>query len=418
MAPEKLKRIFILSIVGISLFSCKTEELILHGDLRGLVTNAETSEPIEAATIRLIPSNDTTSTGNDGNYLLENITPGDYEIEASKLAYGVSSKNVKVVAATVKTTDFELIGIPIPGISTTYLDFGLDLTSLSFTISNTGNHKLSYIINTSQDDWITVYPLSGDVTNETDTIRVTINKTDLSDSIAYKEKIEITSTGGPEPLQNIIDIYLNGVLDIRDFKYYKIVRIGTQTWMAENLNAGEEISIVTGTPLNNDKIEKFCYRMEISNCNIYGGLYSWRELMDYNLSDSGTIGTTQGICPNEWHVPTEKEWLTLINYLGTGGGGKLKESGTDHWMSPNNGATNETGFTALPGGYLEDRNVSDGLIYSYDMNSLGTFWTATKPDNIDTNRAYHLELNFNNSQAIIISKQSQYAHSLRCIKDP
>jgi uncharacterized protein (TIGR02145 family) len=210
--------------------------------------------------------------------------------------------------------NFELSGIPIPKISVTYLDFGLDLTSLSFTISNIGKHKLTYVINTNQKDWITLYPFSGEVTNETDTIRVTIIKTGLSYSITYKEKIEITSTGGPDPLQDTIGVYLNGVLDIRDLRYYKIVRIGTQTWMAENLNAGEEISVMlTGT--NNGIVEKTCYRDESINCEIYGGIYDWDEAVQFNPSDSGIIGITQGICPTGWHMPTEKEWGTLIDYL-------------------------------------------------------------------------------------------------------
>jgi hypothetical protein len=81
-----------------------------------------------------------------------------------------------VTDAETREIDFTLSGVPIPNISVTYLDFGLDLTSLTFAISNVGKRKLSYIINTSQD-WLTVNPFSGDITSEIDTITVTINKT-------------------------------------------------------------------------------------------------------------------------------------------------------------------------------------------------------------------------------------------------
>jgi hypothetical protein len=84
-----------LSTIATFLFSCKTEEVIVHGDIKGLVTDAETSEPIQAAKIKLNPSNDTTSTVSDGAYLLKNLVPGDYEIQASKFSYGTSLKKYR-----------------------------------------------------------------------------------------------------------------------------------------------------------------------------------------------------------------------------------------------------------------------------------------------------------------------------------
>jgi len=384
MITRKYLLFFAFIICVIFLSSCITlDPIALHGDIKGSVTDAETSEPIQGATIELIQSNittDTTSTGNDGTYLLKNIIPEDYEIQASKFAYGTSSKDAKVDQAETSKIDFTLSGVPIPNISITYLDFGLDLTSLRFTISNIGKRKLSYVINTSQD-WISVYPFSGEIISETDTITVTINKTGLSDSIIYKQKVEITSTGGPSPLQDTIGVYLNGVLDARDLRDYKIVRIGTQTWMAENLDVGEQVETFYGG-LNNGIIEKYCYHDEQINCEIYGGIYDWEEAMQYNPSDSGTNGTTRGICPEGWHMPTKKEWQTLLDYLGgnQSAGGKLKETGTMNWSSPNTAATNETGFKALPGGYVEGTGLAGtDVLWSYEINSTGTFWTATIP---------------------------------------
>ena len=130
---------------------------------------------------------------------------------------------------------------------------------------------------------------------------------------------------------------------------YKTIAIGKQVWMTENLkttkfNDGTSIPMVTEneawikltTPAyswyNNDST---------ANKNTYGALYNW-----YTVK-------TNKLCPAGWHVPTDAEWVALITYLEgfTVAGGKMKEKGIEHWKSPNEGATNETGFTALPGGY-------------------------------------------------------------------
>ena len=150
--------------------------------------------------------------------------------------------------------------------------------------------------------------------------------------------------------------HTNSIKDI-DGNKYKTVTIGTQVWMAENLkttkfNDGTPIPMVKEndawanltTPAfswyNNDSID---------NKRNYGALYNW-----YTVS-------TNKLCPVGWHVPTEAEWATITAYLGEVGlaGGKLKDAGTVHWRTPNTGATNESGFTALPGGYRSFRPPVD-----------------------------------------------------------
>jgi len=135
-------------------------------------------------------------------------------------------------------------------------------------------------------------------------------------------------------------------VDPRDGQEYKWVRIGNQVWMAENLNIGEMIN-VQETQAENGKFEKYCYDNDPENCKIYGGLYLWNEMMQYVK-----IEGIKGICPNGWHIPTDNEWDQLVNYLGGENiaGGKMKETGTLHWKHPNDGATNESGFTGLGGG--------------------------------------------------------------------
>jgi len=161
------------------------------------------------------------------------------------------------------------------------------------------------------------------------------------------------------------------ITDERDGQDYNTVLIGDQCWMAENLNIG---TMIDGSQnmTNNQVIEKFCYNNDPSNCLTYGGLYQWDEMLQYVTSQGA-----QGICPSGWHIPTDDEWDELTDYLGGSGvaGGKMKESSSAHWNSPNTGATNSSGFAALPGGY---RAASTSLFY--DLGRNGYFWSSTEDD--------------------------------------
>ncbi|HRY31797.1 MAG TPA: FISUMP domain-containing protein [Bacteroidales bacterium] len=181
----------------------------------------------------------------------------------------------------------------------------------------------------------------------------------------------------PGPCQGITAFTYGG-------QVYNTVEIGTQCWMKENLNIGTMVnSIYTGTPhsecSNNSLIEKYCYNNDSANCALYGGLYDWDEMMQYS-----TIPGTQGICPSGWHIPSEAEWCTLSTFLDPNAdciawgvesfiaGGKMKETGYTYWISPNTGATNESGFTALGAG---SRGGSGGF------NTLGYytyFWSSSE----------------------------------------
>lgn len=417
MKSRKIIRILSLAGIAASLYCCKKEEIILHGEINGVVIDAETGQPLQAAIVKLIPSDETITTGIDGTFLFINKAPGGYEIQASKLFYSTSSVKIDLFPAKTQEINFELNGIPVPDVSHTYLDFGLDLTSLFICISNIGTGKLLYIISGNQS-WINIYPSSGEVTNETDTIKININRAGLSDNI-YKEIIKIYSLVDKEIMMDTVEIYLNGVLDNRDYKYYKTVRIGDQIWMAENLNIGTSLDLNQEQPISGN-IGKYCY-----DCDIYGGLYTWHAMMQNGSSDTAMIGTTQGICPVGWHVPTYKEWQNLINYLGDNASGKLKETGTAHWVPPNTGATNETGFSALPGGALWGnwewnsglgQSVFTNRHYTEQGNS-GSFWTA---------EAYYDVINVTiNARVIQIRTEglisnfwdAHFGSAVRCVKD-
>jgi uncharacterized protein (TIGR02145 family) len=149
---------------------------------------------------------------------------------------------------------------------------------------------------------------------------------------------------------------------------YNTVQISTQCWMKENLNIGTMIDSYQ-EQTDNDTIEKYCYNNNEWNCAIYGGLYQWDEVMQYT-----TTPGSMGLCPPGWHLPTDPEWTILVYYLGGPeiAGGKMKEAGYAHWLPPNTGATNESGFTGLPGG----RRVEGGL-----TNFIGThayIWSSTQ----------------------------------------
>jgi len=151
-------------------------------------------------------------------------------------------------------------------------------------------------------------------------------------------------------------------------KTYNTVLIGTQCWFKENLNVGTRIN-GSQDQLDNGIKEKYCYNDLESNCDVYGGLYQWNEMMQYS-----TTPGIQGICPTEWHLATDEEWTTLTDYLGgeNVAGGKMKEAGTAHWSSPNTGATNSSGFTALPGGSRNDLGNFVNLI------DVANFWSSTE----------------------------------------
>ena len=155
------------------------------------------------------------------------------------------------------------------------------------------------------------------------------------------------------------------VTDI-DGNIYQTVQIGNQLWMAENLTVthyrnGDEIPTV-----NNDSWASLwygaCTHPSAGYLSIYGRLYNW-----YAVDDS------RNIAPEGWHVPTFDEWQELVNYLGGEevAGGSLREVGTEHWCCGNTGATNESGFTALPAGV---RDV-DGLYYYY--TTAAYFWSSS-----------------------------------------
>ncbi len=198
---------------------------------------------------------------------------------------------------------------------------------------------------------------------------------------------------------------------------YAVVTIGEQTWMAENL---KYLPSVVGNDTGSETMPYYyVYGYDgtdvqeakaTENYNNYGVLYNWTAAMDGSTSSSLNPSNVQGICPTGWHLPSDAEWTELSNYLGSenANGGKLKETGTSHWNNPNEGATNETGFTALPGGYrFYNSNFND-------INGYGYWWSATE---FEPNYALLRSLYYNSINIAYFDMNTEVGFSVRCVMD-
>jgi uncharacterized protein (TIGR02145 family) len=199
------------------------------------------------------------------------------------------------------------------------------------------------------------------------------------------------------------------VTDI-DGNVYHTVVIGDQTWMTENLkvlhfNDGTTPIPVVTDPLDwSTRTDAACciYDNDNANFGTYGVLYNW-----YAASNSK-------LCPKGWHVATNDEWIimnTLLNSLDAGGG-KLKEAGTIHWKSPNTGADNSSGFTALPGGQRDREGA-----FAY-LGLRGYTWSSTGTKNYpDTEEAWSGWVSYDKAEFDFRTNNKRYGFSVRCIKD-
>jgi uncharacterized protein (TIGR02145 family) len=199
------------------------------------------------------------------------------------------------------------------------------------------------------------------------------------------------------------------VTDI-DGNVYNTITIGTQVWMLENLKTthyqnGDEISLgLNESAWQYHNLNRFgayagYVNSDTNNYAVFGILYNWYAAVD-----------PRKIAPDGWHVPTETEWTTLTNFLGGSNtaGLTLKEAGLSHWVSPNTGSTNSSGFTGLPGGY---RNTNG----AYDLiGNAGWWWSTTDAGGDEANA---LGLFTNLDEANIVTGKKGFGTSVRCIKD-
>ena len=192
-----------------------------------------------------------------------------------------------------------------------------------------------------------------------------------------------------------------------DGNSYATVQIGTQCWTQSNLRVskyrnGDNITNITDntqwSQTNTSSTGAWCnYSNNASNGTTYGKLYNW-----YAVNDS------RGLCPTGWHVPTDAEWTTLTTHLGgtSVAGGAMKS--TTGWTSPNTGATNSSGFTALPGGI----RVSNGGFG--DVGNDGNWWSSSVAG---SGIAWSRYLYFNSAFVYRVNNIQRSGFSVRCARD-
>jgi len=255
--------------------------------------------------------------------------------------------------------------------------------------------------------------------------------TNLTPKTTYYVRAYATNSAGTEYGNEVtfnsstaMNIPCPGTPTVKDIdgNTYNTVQISTQCWTKENLkvtkyNDGTTIPLDTSAGTNGNGTgqtwgsrptgARTIYAKDNTNLSTYGYLYNW-----YAVKGIVTEGSTsyKNLCPSGWHIPSDAEWTTLTNYLGgeSVAGGKMKSSGTTNWNSLNTGATNESGFSALPGGFRS----SDGSFYY--IRNFAFFWSASENY---SNSAWIRNLYFYNGNVDRNNYNKSVGASVRCLRD-
>jgi len=327
--------------------------------------------------------------------------------------YALHSKNAETASDAVKLTGDQTVG----GVKTFNSTIIGNISGNAATVTNgvytTGNQTID-----------------GNKTfTGTTTVQTPVNATDATTK-AYVDALLIRIEA--------LELY-NGFTDSRDGNNYKVVKLGDQIWMAENLKYLPVVhsNAEFATQGNNSQAGYGVYGYDGSdiataksqtNYSTYGVLYNWWAAMDGAGSSNSNPSGVQGVCPTGWHLPSDDEWTTLANYLiangynydGTTTGNKIGKAlaSASGWTSSSTAGAvgntdypskrNATGFTALPGGYRKYTGTFN------DVGDYGYWWSASEDD--ATNAWYRL-LNFSNSGVGRLNLDKEYGFSVRCVRD-
>lgn len=380
-------------------------------DINGIVTDTG-STPIAGAVVRLEKGNQSVTTGADGLFTFvanSAILPGVNQhprmhnlsatVQNGLLWVNVTKKSV------VEITTFNLVGKALSTVQTPMIA-GTNLIKLPFLVSGIYLYKvkLDYgevVLKSNSVSGVLskIAAFSHDVPS-----KLLAKQSKAKDSIV--DIITATKTGF---LNYRMDIYNADTTGIKikmivsagtvtdvDGNEYQTVKIGNQEWTVENLrttkyNDGSVIPLVTDSATWSHMYDSslttaaYCYYNNTTNADSikkFGALYNWHAVK------------TKILAPKGWHIPDTTEWHTLETFLGgvNVAGGKLKETGTSHWDTPNKGASNDVGFSALPGGYRERTGEFlcvgyNGCWWSFTENDTSTSWWWTIES--DSNYFYH-----------------------------
>jgi uncharacterized protein (TIGR02145 family) len=387
-------------------------------NLTGTVTNTSNSQPLKGVVVTLKNTPaliDTTKadgtyqiTGTVGvtHYLSSAATFSGSRFQNGILEIGVTKQGPVTVEA------FGLNGVLKARLVHDMMGPGLHKVDIRSFCTNSN----LCLIKVRQGDKTTVYPilpLKSSFTNSTTTNKGSVG---LGKSEAFKDTLIFTMSGfttrkfGVSASTGVNDIALvplspPGTITDADGNVYTAVTIGTQVWMVENLKT-THCNDGTAIPLGpvdytwqNLTSPAYCwYNNDIANKTTYGALYN-----------GYAVGTSK-LAPTGWHVPSDSEWSVLVAFAGGDGvaGGPLKDTGTTYWQSPNTGATNAYGFSALPGGYRDNGGVFR------DVGSNGHWWSST------ANGAYHSwgrSMYYSSADVYHGSSDNFLGFSVRCIKN-
>ncbi len=392
-------------IPGINNLNIEMTSAAYTHNLFGIISDELTGDPISFVDVNVLNPDGTesdlkTQSSSSGYYQIPTVPQGSRTITFTHDEFDTSQINI-FMANSDYELDFQMttcLPVALTGyyavIYPLQVDINGDLTSFGCTDVTQHGHCWSIYSNPTIDNDKTELGSPNNLGNYTSEAKFLLENTQYharayainSYGTFYGEDIVFTTTSFPDC----------GTINYEG-KTYETVVIGNQCWMRENLN----FETNSGS---------FCYGNVSSNCQTYGRLYNWYTMMNGESSSNNVPSGVQGICPDEWHIPSDAEWDILTDYLGGSyNGGKMKETGTAHWFDPNAGANNMSGFTALAGG----GKILPGS--SVNMGKRGIFWSSTLVGT--RSDAWCRMLIYTSSQIQSYEWTSGNSNSVRCVKD-
>jgi len=299
-----------------------------------------------------------------------------------------------LIQSCKQNDDDEIINAPPIASFTVTPDSGTTETLFEFDASSSHDNE------TSPEALKIRWDFNGDGNWDTDWSAEKFNSYQYVEAAEYDVNLEVLDTEGLAAT----DVHTLVVtenkpqgtfIDPRDGQTYNTIRIGDQTWFAENLNYEVE--------------DSWCYEKDPGNCETYGRLYSWLAMMQGGSSSNDVPSGVQGVCPDGWHMPGDAEWMILCEFIGGSSTAGLKLKSLSGWYENGHGA-DEYGFTALPAGLCRPDQPMEFI----EMGHSANFWTCTEDD---AWRAYRHNLRYNSDADNRGWTSKELGLSVRCVKN-